>query len=99
MSELRKFTVEFLKALADPVRFEILYLLNKKKFSSPDLQKALDRSQSTISKHLNILIENNLIDFEKKDNVNYYKFKNNEVTELINSITTVVANINRRIFT
>lgn len=96
MSELRKFTIEFLKALADPVRLDILYFLEKRKLSSSELQKELDRSQSTISKHLNMLVENNLIDFDKKDNVNYYKIKNNEVIKLINNITAIVLNVNKK---
>ena len=96
MSELRKFTIEFLKVLADPVRIEILYLLEKNKLSSSELQEELGRSQSTISKHLNMLAENNLIAFEKRDNVNYYKIKNNEVIKLINNITAIVLNINKK---
>jgi DNA-binding transcriptional ArsR family regulator len=63
MSELRRFTVEFLKVLADPVRLDILYFLERNKSSSSELQKELGRSQSTVSKHLHMLIENNLIDF------------------------------------
>ncbi|MHA2037075.1 MAG: ArsR/SmtB family transcription factor [Promethearchaeota archaeon] len=96
MNELRRFTVDFLKVLADPVRLDVLYLLEKNELSSLELQKELGRSQSTISKHLNMLVENNLIDFIKKDNVNYYSVKNSEVIKLINNITTLVLNINRR---
>ncbi|MFX1457015.1 MAG: ArsR/SmtB family transcription factor [Promethearchaeota archaeon] len=95
MSELKRITVEFLKVLADPVRLDILNNLEKNKLNSSELQKELKRSQSTISKHLNMLVENNLIDFEKIDNINYYKIKNSEVTKLINIINTMVLNINR----
>ncbi|MHA2006951.1 MAG: ArsR/SmtB family transcription factor [Promethearchaeota archaeon] len=95
MSELRRLTVEFLKVLADPVRLEILYLLEKSKSNSAELQEELGRSQSTISKHLNMLAENNIIDFQKIDNVNYYAIKNSEVTELIKSIATIALNISR----
>ena len=96
MSELRRYTVEFLKALADPVRLEILHLLEKGKLNSSELQDELGRSQSTISKHLNMLFENNLIDFEKENKINYYRIKNSEIIELINNITSIVLNFNRK---
>ena len=98
MSELKKFTIEFLKALADPARLEILYLLEKSTLSSSEIQKELKRSQSTISKHLNMLIENYIIDFEKRDNKNYYRIKDSKIYELINSISTMVLNNNRKRF-
>ena len=96
MSELRKLIIEFLKVLADPVRLEILYLLEKDKFSSSEIQEELSRSQSTISKHLNMLIENDLINFEKKDNIKYYKIENIEVFDLINTINTIVLNTSKK---
>lgn len=96
MSELRKLTIEFLKVLADPIRLDILYLLEKNKFSSSEIQEELKRSQSTISKHLNMLVENDLIDFEKKDNIKYYKIENNEVFDLINTTNTIVLNNSKK---
>ena len=96
MSEIRRFTVEFLKVLADPVRLDILHLLEKSRLNSSELQEKLGRSQSTISKHLNMLYENNLIDFKKIDKINYYRIKNSEIFELINNITSIVLNTNRK---
>jgi len=96
MSELRKLTIEFLKVLADPIRLDILYLLEKNKFSSSEIQEELKRSQSTISKHLNMLVENDLIDFEKIDNIKYYKIENNEVFDLINTTNTIVLNNSKK---
>ncbi len=94
MSELRKYTIEFLKVLADSTRLEILDQLKKSEKNSKEIQDALDRSQSTISKHLNLLIDNNLIDFEKKDNIKYYKIKNSDIFTLLSRINSTVANIN-----
>ena len=98
MSELRKYTIEFLKILADPTRLEILDLLKDSQKSSSEIQKTLSRSQSTISKHLNILIDNNLIDFEKKNYIKYYKIKNANIFNLISNINSIVANINKEKF-
>jgi ArsR family transcriptional regulator len=95
MSELRKYMVEFLKVLADPTRLEILDLLRKNEKNSSEIQKELKRSQSTISKHLNMLSENNLIGFEKKENIKYYKIKNTNIFNLLSNINSVVTNINK----
>ncbi len=94
MSELRKYTIEFLKVLADPTRLEILDQLKNSEKNSSEIQKELRRSQSTISKHLNLLINNNLIDFKKKENIKYYKIKNSDILTLLSRIKSIVANIN-----
>lgn len=96
MSELRRLTVEFLKVLAEPVRLEILDLLQNSENSASKIKNILDRSQSTISKHLGMLVEHNLIDFEKRDNIKYYRIKNSEVIDLIKNISTIVLNNNRK---
>lgn len=96
MSEIRKYTIEFLKALGDPTRLEIIDLLQNSEKSALEIKVALDRSQSTISKHLNILVENDLIGFEKRDNIKYYKIENSEIIDLINTINTIVLEISKK---
>ena len=84
MSEIKKYTIEYMKALSDPTRLEILYILEKRVLNSSEIQDILKRSQSTVSKHLSILLENNLIDFQKNNNVKYYNIRNkNLITENI----------------
>jgi len=96
MSELRKYAIEFLKVLADSTRLEIIDQLKNSEKNASEIRKKLKpkRSQSTISKHLNILVDNNLIDFEKKENVKYYKIKNVDIFTLLSHINSIVANIN-----
>ena len=96
MSELRKYTVEFLKVLGDPTRLDILDLLQNSEKTALEIKLALDRSQSTISKHLNMLVENDLIGFQKKDNVKYYKIESSEIIDLINTINTFVLDISKK---
>jgi len=94
MSELRKYTIEFLKVLADPTRLEILDQLKNSEKNSSEIQEELRKSQSTISKHLKMLVDNSLIDFEKKDNIKYYKIKNIDIFTLLSRINSTVADIN-----
>jgi len=67
MSEIRKLIVKFLKIIADQTRLEILQLINNKEKSSSEIQEHLNKSQSTISQHLKILINNGLVDFYQKE--------------------------------
>ncbi len=95
MSEFNRYTIEFLKILGDPARLEILEFLKENEKSSSEIQKKLKRSQSTISKHLNILFDNNLIEFEKKDNRKYYKIRHPEIYDLINRINSFANGITK----
>jgi ArsR family transcriptional regulator len=94
MSELRKYIVEFLKVLADPTRLEILNQLRNSEKNSSEIQDEVSKSQSTISKHLKMLVDNNLIEFKRKDNIKYYKIKNIDIFTLLSQINSIVANIN-----
>jgi hypothetical protein len=42
-----------------------------------------------------MLSENNLIGFEKKENIKYYKIKNTNIFNLLSNINSVVTNINK----
>ena len=57
--------IKVTKALSDPTRVKILKMLQKKMLCVCETQAALDRAQSTISKHLKILEDAGLISFEK----------------------------------
>ncbi|MFX1572121.1 MAG: ArsR/SmtB family transcription factor [Promethearchaeota archaeon] len=98
MSELRKYTIEFLKVLIHPTRLKILDLLKNSKKNSSEIQKLLRISQSTVSKHLNMLFENNLIDYEKRANIKYYKIKNTDIFTLLSDINSIVGNIYKEKF-
>ena len=95
MSELKKETIEFLKLLADQSRLDILDLLYHEKKTSSEIQSALKKSQSTISQHLKVLTNMNLIIFDKINNIKYYKIKNKEIFKLLIDIKSFVAEINK----
>ena len=95
MSELKKDIIEFMKVLADQTRLEILDLLYREKRTSSEIQSVLNKSQSTISQHLKVLTNKNLIIFERINNVKYYKIKNREIFNLLVEIKSFVAGINK----
>ena len=95
MSELRKDFIEFMKVLADQTRLEILDLLDQEKKTASQIQNALNKSQSTISQHLKVLTNKNLVIYEKIKNIKYYQIKNYEIFTLLVSIKSFVEGINK----
>ncbi|MGL4662276.1 MAG: autorepressor SdpR family transcription factor [Culicoidibacterales bacterium] len=61
------------KALADPIRQEILTMLKQKKLSAGEIASVFDMSQATISYHLSILKKADLIKETKYKNFIYYE--------------------------
>ena len=65
--------VKVMKALSDPNRVKIVKLLQQKVMCVCELQRALEISQPSVSKHLKILEEACLVDYQKDGLwVNYY---------------------------
>jgi ArsR family transcriptional regulator len=65
--------LKVMKALSDPNRVKIIKLLEQKKMCVCELQGALGIAQPTVSKHLRILEEAELVDYQKDGLwVNYY---------------------------
>jgi len=95
MSEFKKDIIEFLKVLSDQTRLEILDLLYHKNKTSSEIQSALKKSQSTISQHLKVLTNMNLIIFDRINNIKYYKIKNKEIFKLLIDVKSFVAEINK----
>lgn len=63
---------EFFKALADPVRLQIVKALRSGPLSVSDLALLLDREISTISHHLRILYHAKLVGTERDGKFIYY---------------------------
>ena len=61
------------KALAHPVRVQILYLLRERRCLCGDLVEALPVAQSTVSEHLRILKQAGLIDDEAEGPRRHYR--------------------------
>ena len=65
--------IKVMKALSDPNRVRIVKLLQHKMMCVCELQSALGISQPTVSKHLKVLEEADLVGYEKEGLwVNYY---------------------------
>lgn len=74
---------ETFKALADPVRREILQLLKKGRLSAGEIGSHFDMTGATISYHLSILKKADLVQETKVKNFVYYELNASVVEEIM----------------
>ncbi|MEM2902398.1 MAG: metalloregulator ArsR/SmtB family transcription factor [Candidatus Bathyarchaeia archaeon] len=75
--------VKFFKALGDETRLKIVrYLLNHK-YCACDFTQMTKRDQTTISRHLKILVEAGILKNEKKGRNIIYSIKDGEVEKIL----------------
>jgi len=79
---------EIIKAISDPLRLKILYLLKNGELCACHIDFALDKPQSTIAHHLSILKKANLLNWRKEGKWTYYTLSNPKIIELIEDITS-----------
>lgn len=79
-----------LKALSDPTRLKILYLLSEKELCVCEIIYALNKPQSSISHHLNILKNLGFITGRKEGVWIHYKLKDPKITDLVSELINAI---------
>ncbi len=77
---------EQFKAISDPTRLKILYVLQDGELCVCEIIMALEKPQSTISHHLNILKNAGFIKGRKEGVWIHYKLVNPEIVDLIEGL-------------
>jgi ArsR family transcriptional regulator, arsenate/arsenite/antimonite-responsive transcriptional repressor len=85
VSDLR---VKILSALSDPIRLEIIEYLDEGEKCVCEIIPAFQRSQSTISKHLNILYEAGIVDRQVEGKRTVYRIKDPQVLDILKAVDT-----------
>ena len=80
---------ETFKALSDPVRRQILELLKKGPLSTGDIASHFDMTGATISYHLKILKQADLIFESREKNFIYYQLNTTVLEEILLWISTL----------
>jgi len=80
---------EILKAISDPLRLKILYLLKNGELCGCHIDSALDKPQSTISHHLTILKKSKLVNWRKEGTWTHFSLVNPKLIEQIENITKI----------
>ncbi|MHA1490341.1 MAG: ArsR/SmtB family transcription factor [Promethearchaeota archaeon] len=88
---LHKLRLNLLKALADETRLEILsYLRHGERLCSCDMEKKINKSQSTLSRHFNKLVQANIINGEKEGVKMMYQIRDPRIFKLITIIDNII---------
>ena len=83
--------VDFLRAIANPVRIEIIKQLLKGKKCVTDIKKISDFTQPNISQHLTILRLNGIVECEREGHFKCYKLRNpEEIKKLLEIVAKIV---------
>lgn len=78
------------KSIADPTRLKILYLLKSGELCVCEILEALDKSQSTVSHHLNLLKKEEIITSRKEGKWIYYKLADENVLNNLEEFLKVI---------
>ena len=71
------------KAMGDQNRLKIIYVLSKSQLCVCDIATLLNMTQSSISHHLKVLRDLNLVKFEKKGKLVVYSLDDDHVLKLM----------------
>ena len=77
------------KALSDETRRDILKLLNKQDMSAGEISNHFNMSKPSISKHLDILREAELISSEKKGQFVIYSINTSVIQEVLGNFLDI----------
>lgn len=80
---------KILSALSDPTRLEILDFLAGGERCVCEILPAFQRSQSTISKHLNILHEAGILDRRTDGKRTLYRIRNPKILRLLREVDAI----------
>jgi ArsR family transcriptional regulator len=81
--------VKILSALSDPTRLQLLEYLSGGERCVCEIHPAFQRSQSTISKHLNILYEADILERKVDGKRTVYSIKDPQVFEIIRMVDSL----------
>lgn len=86
VSDLR---IKILSALSDPIRLELLEYLAEGERCVCEIIPAFQRSQSTISKHLNILYEADILERKIDGKRTLYRIRDAQVLDIIRLVDSL----------
>ena len=83
MQNEKSIKTKFFKALADPIRLEIIDFLANGEKCVCEIVEQLDIIQPLVSRHLRILRESGIVIFRRDGTKKMYKLSNTKIKELI----------------
>ena len=91
MQELAyKIKADFLKALAHPLRLQIIEFLKSGEKNVGSIMKAISVQQSSLSRHLTILREAGILKSRQHGTVIYYDIENHDIYRVLRPIAEML---------
>jgi DNA-binding transcriptional ArsR family regulator len=78
--------VNFLKVMADRSRFKLLALLSEREYTVKELAEALSLKEPTVSWHLTMLRNHDMVDLRQEGTSRYYRLKQEDVHALLKDL-------------
>lgn len=89
--EINRLHAHVCSGLADPIRILILYSLADAEFNVTDLSKTLDIPQPTISRHLKVLRDRDMVSADREGQSVIYSLKDYRIIDALNLLRSVLA--------
>ena len=83
MKETEKRTISIFKALGSQTRYRIIQLLSKKSLCPSEIGDLLNKATTTISKHLKILRDLDVVRYSTVNKNVFYRLKKEKIFDLI----------------
>jgi DNA-binding transcriptional ArsR family regulator len=93
-TEDSELTANALKAMAHPLRWRILCVLDDDEMSVNELVEKIGTSQSNISQHLELLKRKHILVSRREANRVFYSIKNSQLLLLIGNMSEVLCKTN-----
>jgi len=93
VEELNLLHANICKALGDPKRIQLLYLLHEEPQHVSALAERLDVPQPTVSRHLAILRERALVTTERDGALVVYSIADNSIIEVLDDMRQILRDI------
>jgi len=78
-----------LKALAHPIRLEIIQALKEGPLCVADIEEIVGSTQSNVSQHLALLRERNIVQYKRDKNQIYYYVNNWRIFQLLSLVREI----------
>ena len=90
-TEIDQLHAQVCSGLADPNRILILYTLAKQNLNVSDLAKAIDLPQSTVSRHLKVLRDRDMVVAQREGQSVYYSLRDERIIQALDLLRAMLA--------
>jgi DNA-binding transcriptional ArsR family regulator len=91
-TEIDQLHAQVCSGLADPNRILILYTLAENSVNVSDLAELIDLPQSTVSRHLKILRDRQMVIAQREGQSVFYSLSDNRIIQALDLLRAVLAN-------